>query len=1574
MREATADSVRASSPGLLRWLSLSVFCGAILLGTARRSVAATISVTASFDSGPGTLRNAIATSQSGDTLDCTPIAGLTIAVASPLTISNKSLTIVSNAAPLHIDGAGINQVFKIQQGAAYAVTLSNLSVQNGKVQGANGTDASVAANATNGLPAKGAGIYCSGGALTLNNCTISGNKAIGGNGGSANASFPISGSGGAAQGGGIFCTGTTLTLTSCALSNNTATGGKSGTPGPSGGGYYGGSASGGGLFCDTAPVIAGTSFKTNKALGGAGGSGAGIDRASGGWGGNARGGGLYLSPPAATTTTISASTFSGNSAQGGMSGSSGDALSVFAAGADGARGGGAWGGGVFSLDGSLNLSTVTLSGNSATGGAGGNGGAGGLRGAGGGSQPDPFALAGGRAYGGGLAVLSGSLSLASTMVSANVCASGDGGIGGSGGAGNATGGGGAGGWGGWAGIARGGGIFSLAPATISSSTISGNTLTGGNGGTGGAGGSATSIGTGGKGAPSGYGGSTCGAGIYAGTNANLSVSATSIVSNSAIAGSAGVGGQGGNAAGGNYSGGNGGANRAGGNAIGGGIFLKQGSLALSQSTITLNTLTAGSAGAGGGGGNGSGSSSSGRGGYDVYGMYHGGSAAGAGISVSGTASLTQSTISQNSAAGGKGGDGGSGGGGAIPGAPGRGSVGGTAAGGGIWGYFVSGPSTIDNCSISQNSVSSGAGGNGANAQSGSGANLSGANGGPAESAAGGGIWVSGSLSIIHGSTIANNVATGSHGGSAGNGGANSAGNGGSGGNGGDGGPAAGAGVCLSSGNQTLSDAIVTGNMGTGGAGAAGGSGGSGGATGNGGSGGMGGAGGTAQGGGIDSAGALTISTTTIASNSNASGAGGNGGAGGDGLSGGAGGAAGASSAAGGGIENASTGALTLRDSTLSANVNSTSIGATGGKGGNGSVSGGAGGSGTGGSVSGGGIDSSGMLSVINSTLSGNSNSSSVASSGGAGGAGPSGAGNGGDGATTTVSAGGIAQNSSSTAQIDNSTIVFNVCNDSLGGNGGAAGSGPGGNAGAPGANFAGQGGGAALQGSGQVTLASSIVARNIAAQAADVSGLVDGTSNHNLIGDGTQLLGISNGLNANQIGTALATIDPKLGALQNNGGPTQTRLLQFGSPAIAAGSNPHALVTDQRGAGFPRLLGANADVGATAFDSAPPVAKVNATDVNTPAASYLFSVLFSDNFGVDVAGVGTGNILVSGPNGFSQVATFVSVSPGVSGPAFTVTYMITPPGGIWTPAASGAYSIAMLANQIKDNTGNFVSAGVIGGFNVSIIATPPVFSSAPTATPNPALPAQPIQFAANVNGVAPLAFAWDFGDGGAGSGASIAHAFAVPGTYNVTVTVIDGNGLSIAAALAVIVSDVNGDSDGDGFSNDVEIALGSDPLDAKSTPISTANAGVPVSTSALKVKQLRIQLNFAGTNQDTIQMSVQLPLSKIGSPSQMVIVDVGHVIKAFQLDSRGKANTSIGKTGSLNDTLRMSKRGAMTLKLARGNFQPPLSSDGDPMRNLTGAQGNSKTRTLKVSVYFNQTRYSADVTAAYSAAKGKFGK
>jgi CSLREA domain-containing protein len=121
-----------------------------------------------------------------------------------------------------------------------------------------------------------------------------------------------------------------------------------------------------------------------------------------------------------------------------------------------------------------------------------------------------------------------------------------------------------------------------------------------------------------------------------------------------------------------------------------------------------------------------------------------------------------------------------------------------------------------------------------------------------------------------------------------------------------------------------------------------------------------------------------------------------------------------------------------------------------------------------------------------------------------------------------------------------------------------------------------------------VTLASTIVAGN---PLADVQGTaLQPASNHNLIGINTGLAGITNAFNFNQVGTAATPINPLLGLLQLNGGPTRTQALLPGSPAIDHGFNPTGLAADQRGAGFPRLAGAGVDIGAFEVQPNPPPA------------------------------------------------------------------------------------------------------------------------------------------------------------------------------------------------------------------------------------------------------------------------------------------------------------------------------------------------------------------------------------------------
>src|SRR6202022_2943055 len=94
----------------------------------------------------------------------------------------------------------------------------------------------------------------------------------------------------------------------------------------------------------------------------------------------------------------------------------------------------------------------------------------------------------------------------------------------------------------------------------------------------------------------------------------------------------------------------------------------------------------------------------------------------------------------------------------------------------------------------------------------------------------------------------------------------------------------------------------------------------------------------------------------------------------------------------------------------------------------------------------------------------------------------------------------------------------------------------------------------------------------------DVFGALNSGGDYNLIGDGTGMTGLRNGVHGNLVGSAADPIAPPLGPLQDNGGPTLTHALLAGSPAIDAGNNEYATDWDQRGEGFPRIVNGIIDI------------------------------------------------------------------------------------------------------------------------------------------------------------------------------------------------------------------------------------------------------------------------------------------------------------------------------------------------------------------------------------------------------------
>ena len=358
------------------------------------------------------------------------------------------------------------------------------------------------------------------------------------------------------------------------------------------------------------------------------------------------------------------------------------------------------------------------------------------------------------------------------------------------------------------------------------------------------------------------------------------------------------------------------------------------------------------------------------------------------------------------------------------------------------------------------------------------------------------------------------------------------------------------------------------------------------------------------GGGIENTGGLTVTDATVSGN--AAGDGGTGGAGGAGGSGGPG-ANGGCCGDGGGIANVG-GTVKITGSTFAGNH--AGAGGDGGGGGDGlglNFVGGTGATAAGGSSGGAIATSGGTVTVVNSTLTGNF--------GGPGG-------NGGNGGVTNVTSsepsgggagngsagGGLFVHGGATASLTNVTVNGNFVGAP--GTPGQPGSGSTAQAGAVG-NPA-FGGGVYDNGAPATALTDTLLASNeLGNCAGDVTD--DG---HNLV------FGVAAGCP-----TTFTLGDPKLGALQNNGGPTQTEDLGAGS--AAAGQGAGCAATDQRGV----TRTASCDIGAYQVEApaastgaATAVGRSSATlhgsvTANQATASFFFQIGTVKSAGQQTAGV-----------------------------------------------------------------------------------------------------------------------------------------------------------------------------------------------------------------------------------------------------------------------------------------------------------------------------------------------------------------
>jgi hypothetical protein len=259
---------------------ITLVCAATASLQSARS--ATIIVTNTNDSGPGSLRDALAVANDGDTIDATGVSGTITLISGQLNV-DKDVTISGPGANhLAANGNGQSRVFYVNLGNI--VFVSGLTITNGT-----------------------SGIYNDGGALTLSDCTVTGNS------GAGIANYSLNGS-------------ATMTVANSTINGNFGSG-----------------------ITNSSVHFGMTATLTISNCTVSGNSGRGI-----GNGAAFRG---------SATMTLSNSTISGNSAGGIGNGGSGATLTVSNCTVSGNSSG--WGGGIANSDAGVTITSSTLSDNSA---------------------------------------------------------------------------------------------------------------------------------------------------------------------------------------------------------------------------------------------------------------------------------------------------------------------------------------------------------------------------------------------------------------------------------------------------------------------------------------------------------------------------------------------------------------------------------------------------------------------------------------------------------------------------------------------------------------------------------------------------------------------------------------------------------------------------------------------------------------------------------------------------------------------------------------------------------------------------------------------------------------------------------------------------------------------------------------------------------------------------------------------------------------------------------------------------------------------------------------------------------
>ncbi len=148
-----------------------------------------------------------------------------------------------------------------------------------------------------------------------------------------------------------------------------------------------------------------------------------------------------------------------------------------------------------------------------------------------------------------------------------------------------------------------------------------------------------------------------------------------------------------------------------------------------------------------------------------------------------------------------------------------------------------------------------------------------------------------------------------------------------------------------------------------------------------------------------------------------------------------------------------------------------------------------------------------------------------------------------------------------------------------------------------------------------------------------------------------------------------------------------------------------------------------------ATDTTPPTGVLTSASPDTSSTTpYTFSVTYSDDVAVKASTIEDGNVVVTGPGGYSQVATLVSAASGDSS-TIVAQYRVT------APTVNGTYTVSVGSTPVTDTSNNPIAAATLGTFTVAISQPTGAVSGYVLGIKGLGLASQTVYLDTNTNGV-----------------------------------------------------------------------------------------------------------------------------------------------------------------------------------------------------------------------------------------------